>query len=506
MEETQRYDSISLDILQTYAEQHLISSRHDARNNAKNKTKQEERKTEKKRKIAFNPLQESAALIDTKTNNSNDEVRVTDNIFNNNVTVLTKAFIQSNTDVIKLKNMNYTDKNISQELKESAPQTTGTKKKKRNKTGSSAKENIRTNVRGNNPSDISCPSSTSNYGKCNVSTNTKSSKGRKSKKNVSYSIINYEFHEANHAIIDTFAVTLDFFMRNDKRNGYCLVCDMIIQVCQYKDIRKNLCRHIRSKKHIHQLSMMVEDDKKFVNREKFNKLTLAREYIVIKNAESVKCLLCDSKNLPCMIKKDEPSLHEHITSDTHIDAKISWELPIQNALQFIHDQFQSQYNAKSHRCDFCHYESPSEHCFMKHLRVSYHMTRLMDILDYTTKFKYYFCNVCLILWFGSIDIGNYHHEQIEHKQIVMYGPLINDIPEEVIQFLEISGQNGEALLNHSNHIYNDEMINLVLYNFETDLGKYIPNLKVYPFGSRISGLALPGSDIDVFLDCGKSIS
>ncbi|KAH0949907.1 hypothetical protein HN011_004673 [Eciton burchellii] len=310
--------------------------------------------------------------------------------------------------------------------------------------------------------------------------------------------------DANHAIIDTFAIILDFFIRNEKRKGYCLVCDTTIEICQYKNIRRYLCMHIRSKKHIQLLSMMVEDEKKSVNGKFFNKLTLAREYImmIIDNDEFVKCLLCKSKNLSCEITKNEESLHKHITSKAHKDAKISWELPIQNALQSIHDHFQGQYNAEKHYCEFCHYQSPSEMCFMKHLRVPYHVTRLMGILDYANKYKFYFCNVCMILWFGNVDTSTSHHEHIVHKQSIKFDSLMDNIPKRLIQFLEMSESNVEILLNYSDDIHNDEaMKNFVIGSFESYLRKYIPNIKAYPFGSRISGLGTPKSDIDIFLDC-----
>jgi len=504
MEETQRYDNISSDI--TFRK-HLISSRYDAQNNAKDKTKREEKKTKKKKKIAFNPLVQESALIDTKTNNSNHEVRVTDNIFNNNV--LTKAFnVQSNIDVAKLKNMDCTNKD-TKVSKKSVAISTKKKKRKRTKCNSSAKENIRTDVRVDNLSDKNRLSSMNNDEQySDVSMNiARNESTDTSNTTVSYSSVNYEFHEANHAIINTFAIILDFFMRNDKRKGYCLVCEMTIQVCQYKDIQKYLCRHIRSKKHTKMLSAMIEDEKKSVNNGRFfDKLTLARDYIITdyNNDEFVECLLCKSKHLPYKIKKNEELLHKHMTDKAHKDAKISWELPIQNALQSIHNQFRGQYEAKKYCCEFCYYQSPSELCFMKHLRVPYHVTRLMSILDYANRYKFYFCNVCLILWFGSVDTSNCHHEQTEHKQNIKYGSLINNIPEQLMQFLEMSGPNAEILLAYSDRIYNDDVIkDLVIYSFETHLRKYIPNIKAYPFGSRISGLGCPESDIDIFLDCSK---
>jgi len=42
--------------------------------------------------------------------------------------------------------------------------------------------------------------------------------------------VNYEFHEANHAIIDTFAVNIYFSLCADDRKTICLVSDKTFQI------------------------------------------------------------------------------------------------------------------------------------------------------------------------------------------------------------------------------------------------------------------------------------
>ncbi|RLU15534.1 hypothetical protein DMN91_012528 [Ooceraea biroi] len=518
MEEIQRDDNISSD---APVKQHLISSRkRDAQNGpARNKTKQNGAFTEGKttRKKKHLPL----TLFQAST------VPVTDNGVNNNVSVLTATSDMvptPNGNVKKLKNGNNVCKDTSQILKENNSQVVECgikvrKRRKKTKNGlnSSAKENVRANVTTNNAGDKASKQITSN-GDCNdasakeatVQTSTiakheatddKRNKDTSTHQKYTYSRINYEFHEANHAIIDTFAIALDFFLRNDNKKCYCLVCDTTLRM-QSDDVRRHLGRHIRSKRHIQLLSMMIEDEKRSVsNGESFSKLVLAREYMT-SNDDFVKCLLCENKDLCSTVKKNEQSLREHIASNAHRDAKGSWEVPIKNMLQQMHIQFQSRYNAKKYCCEFCNYQTPSELYFVKHLHVPYHVTRLMDIPDHTNKFKFYFCNACLIMWFGSADTSDQHFELMEHKNRMMYGPDINDLPDQVVQFLTMSGLNAEVLLERSNRVKcHDEMRKYVLYSFETDLRKYIPNIRAYPFGSRISDLGFPESDIDIFLDC-----
>ncbi|XP_012231772.2 uncharacterized protein [Linepithema humile] len=313
--------------------------------------------------------------------------------------------------------------------------------------------------------------------------------------------VDYEFHEANHAIIDTFAINIYFSLCSDTRETFCLVCDETIQLQNKGKLQKHFCNHIRSKTHVKLLSQMIKDDKKYIKDGKFySKLGLARECMKSRN-DFVECLLCDSNNFSSKIKNNEESLQEHVTSSTHQNFKLSWTSSVKNVLQEVHNNFRSKYNAKKYRCELCNYESSSEIYFIKHLHVPYHMTRLVEIPDHTERFKFCFCAACLLLWFGSSETYNRHCEQIEHKLGITYGSDLDRLPEQVVQFLIMSKENAAVLLERSNHVCHNETINHVLYNLITDLRRFLPHVKAYPFGSRISDLGFPNSDIDIFLDC-----
>lgn len=315
--------------------------------------------------------------------------------------------------------------------------------------------------------------------------------------------IDYEFHEANHAIIDTFALNIYYSLCANDKKIYCLVCDKTFQVQNHCNLRKNLCRHIQSDNHVKLLSQMIEDDKKFLKAGKlFSKLGLARECMRNKD-DGVECLLCNSKDFIKM-KNDDSSLYEHILSSKHQNFKVSWTLSVKAVLQDIHHHFRSMYNAKKYCCEFCNYESESEICFAKHLRVPYHTSRLIQIHDYVEKFKFHYCAACQLLWFGSSNMYDRHCEQVEHQRRILYGSDLDHLSEEIIQLLIMPNQNAEALLAQSNNACLDKTIDKILCNLIINLEKYIPNIKAYPFGSRISDLGFPDSDIDIFLDCGKS--
>lgn len=320
--------------------------------------------------------------------------------------------------------------------------------------------------------------------------------------------IDYEFHEANHAIIDTFALNIYFHLCADDRKTFCLICDETFQIQNNDNLRQHLYKHIRSDKHVELLSQMIEEDKKCLKNGKlYSKLGLARESMKSKN-DFVECLLCDSKNFPNKIENNERLLQEHITSSKHQNFKVSWTSSVKNVLQEVHNIFQSLFNdAKKYRCELCNYESSSEIYFIKHLRVPYHMTRLVEIRGHVEKFKFYYCSKCLLVWFGSSEMYNRHGEQMEHiLKKTFNSHLFSHLPEQVIQFLIALKENAEVLFERSsNCIHNNEPINYILCNLITDLRRFWPNIQAYPFGSRISDLGFANSDIDIFLDCGKLI-
>ncbi|KAL6432387.1 hypothetical protein ACFW04_006772 [Cataglyphis niger] len=313
--------------------------------------------------------------------------------------------------------------------------------------------------------------------------------------------IDYEFHESNHAIIETFALNIYFSLFNDDRKTYCLVCDNTFQIQNNSNLRKNLCKHIQSDNHVRLLTQMIEDDKKFLKAGKlFSKLGLAREYMRNKD-DIVECLLCDSQNFVSKVTYNDASLREHILSSKHQNFKGSWTSSVKDILQDIHYHFRSMYNVKKYCCELCNYESTSEICFAKHLRVPYHTSQLLQFSNHIERFKFHYCTPCLFLWFGSSDMYNRHCEQFEHKHRIIYGSDLDHLSEEIIQLLIMCNQNAEAFLMLSNSVYYNKIIDYILCDLITDMHRYISNIKAYPFGSRISDLSFPDSDVDIFLDC-----
>lgn len=312
--------------------------------------------------------------------------------------------------------------------------------------------------------------------------------------------IDYEFHEANHAIIQTFALNIYLFQCTNEKKTYCLVCDTTFQIPNKRSLQKILNKHIKSDDHVKLLSQMIEDDKKCLKAGKrFSKLGLAREYMRSKG-DVIECLLCDSMNFVSKLQNDDLLIDEHISSSLHQNFKVSWKWPVKKILGDIKYRFRNMYNAKKYCCEFCKYENKSEIYFTKHLRVSYHTSRLAEIPDYAEIFKFHYCGACLLLWFGHSDMYERHCEQSEHKRKITYGVELDNLSEEVFQLLVMCNKNAETLLAQSNSVCNDQIIGYILWDLITDVQKSLPNVKAYPFGSRISDLAFSNSDIDIFLD------
>jgi len=54
-------------------------------------------------------------------------------------------------------------------------------------------------------------------------------------------------------------------------------------------------------------------------------------------------------------------------------------------------------------------------------------------------------------------------------------------------------------------VFNKEKDEQVCQFLETSFSEIFPGCKAHPFGSRMSGLAFPDSDLDVFLDTGSTV-
>ncbi|XP_020277633.1 uncharacterized protein LOC109851711 [Pseudomyrmex gracilis] len=324
--------------------------------------------------------------------------------------------------------------------------------------------------------------------------------------------INFECREAMYAMIDTLSLNIYFSLCKDDRMYYCITCNKKISIEENNKLSEEFANHIKySDTHKKLLSQMVNNDINCLKDGKpFSILGLAREHMILDENKNVVCLLCEGKNSPNKVNNDDQAIAEHIISNNHQNWKKSWSSSVKEDLQTIHKLFSNKkYSARKYLCEFCSYESPLESNFIKHLGVFYHRRRLAELYKaicnstfaHDLQFNFYYCYTCQYLWFGNSQAFKYHYETLEHKNRIVYGGILGKVPKRVSNILLKAEQKAEALLEQSNYESYNEMIHNMVCSIEVQLQWNFPNLRAYPFGSRISDLALPGSDIDIFLDC-----
>ena len=78
------------------------------------------------------------------------------------------------------------------------------------------------------------------------------------------------------------------------------------------------------------------------------------------------------------------------------------------------------------------------------------------------------------------------------------------MPKAVLNLLKDSSSKIARLILESNKTEKQEKTTRLLKSIEATISNAYPNAKAYAFGSRISYLGFPESDLDVFLDCEKT--
>jgi len=348
----------------------------------------------------------------------------------------------------------------------------------------------------------------------------------------------YKFKRVKVSLIDTYKINALHIMMKNKEPSfipYCFLCLKRIHVKSEGSILGKLIRHIKicseswhSQTYEYQ---MLRDEKRSSKEERqISILQLAREYIIApanilleklticltrKQLEFNRytCLLCcegnhiENTNYEMEIEADFKSLYDHITSEKHqiFKHKLEEVKEVQEIMIKLHEAFSSKW--QRYRCEICNYENPSEIQFIEHLNHSSHVTQLVMIPENEReKIDYYGCYACLLLWYGHEKTLKQHGDQNEHKDKMPYYPYIEYMPEDCIDLLKYIKQNRQLIVTESNLVLqNTRNATTLVRSLKRDLLSVFPNIRVYPFGSRISGLALPDSDVDVFLDCGKLI-
>lgn len=283
----------------------------------------------------------------------------------------------------------------------------------------------------------------------------------------------------------------------DSDKVYCLVCRKTVE-----NSLQNYLEHLSSVDHCENLEMMEQDCELFEDfADQFSDMDLAHEYMQEISDDAVQCLICDRE-----VENDDPKIEEHIYEEIHSK---KCEAMRESAMR-IYDDIKGRircdwYSVHQYWCVICKTNTTSEVNFVKHLKKNRrHKNILSKPGNEGKKMIFDFCAACGILWYGYRCTYAYHSEIESHKWLTRDGyyarpglPILAKnlltTPEKFIEDkVRELDEKAETERKKENKLIRD-MEQVVKIRF--------PRAKAYVFGSRVSGLGTPESDIDVYLDC-----
>ncbi|XP_046749313.1 uncharacterized protein LOC124413041 [Diprion similis] len=279
---------------------------------------------------------------------------------------------------------------------------------------------------------------------------------------------------------------------------YCLICQSTVpsQVQTFYE-------HIRSSSHADCLAQMERDNQHFINYpEQLSELMLSKEFIQEISDDTVQCFACDISRM----KNDDAVILQHVQEASHKDQKVVWNGASDKFLQDILIQTESTwYNIQFYCCQFCDVQLKTEFFFAEHVDSKKHRKALKKIGSVKKRPVYDTCIPCATLWLGFPEFYVQHCKHPLHKALVRSGDYSRCVlPNQAKALLKNAEVEVSRFIESSNQVLTVQKVkvNSLLKCLENTIKRRFSDAKAYPYGSRVSGLGFPDSDIDVFLDCG----
>ncbi|XP_011497014.1 PREDICTED: poly(A) RNA polymerase, mitochondrial-like, partial [Ceratosolen solmsi marchali] len=275
----------------------------------------------------------------------------------------------------------------------------------------------------------------------------------------------------------------------------CFVCDTT-----FLNDKQLLFEHLLHSKHIQNLKKINNDNKiSKENPNKFNNLKLAEFCMKKETNRKIQCYACNYK-----IRNKNILINLHVKSKKHIlRSKIWKEQSVEIFKEFLIIFDNAWYYAHVYICTICQKRFDLEIKFAKHLVDLTHVKNIRKCKCNGILTKFHICPICATCWFGDSNSYSIHCESQFHKYFVKRGDLtVSNITNFVVDLLNNIDQNITFLLNESNKvIFEHNKESEVLQAIEESIKCIYPNAKTYMFGSRLSNLGYPDSNLDIYLDC-----
>ncbi|XP_012056331.1 PREDICTED: speckle targeted PIP5K1A-regulated poly(A) polymerase-like [Atta cephalotes] len=273
-----------------------------------------------------------------------------------------------------------------------------------------------------------------------------------------------------------------FFPLSDKI--LCLICENL-QLCNVQAIYE----HINSEKHIIKFNMLHENEEH---------LELLKQLVKIQPAYT-KCFACDIHTFQS--RKTNIDFKNHINTSSHKNNCNQ----LRNQIELILKEFQNLwYSIQYFACVDCNKKFRIKIKFMEHLNDKH-----KEIIRNETNSKFDFCLTCATLWYKTSDIKDIHINYEQHCQLQMHQYLkksndfaITPLPQTLQKLLRNVNEISANLFQLSKKVLNDPKVTQLTDALKHIVGTCQLPVEVFMFGSRVTGLALTNSDIDIYLNFG----
>lgn len=288
------------------------------------------------------------------------------------------------------------------------------------------------------------------------------------------------------------ALTFEFPHHSERM---CLPCGVY-----FSDENQLLFEHLHCQEHINNLLKLEADDKEFENfKDQYSDLKLAKLYMQEESDDLIYCHACDIN-----IKNDNLSITLHSENLNHISKSECWK----KKSDIINQEFSSMicnnwYFAENFFCEVCKVKIKYEIEFIIHLQKVDHIKNVNRLKSNKVELKFGCCYTCISYWYGKADFYEKHIKDNFHKLILVKGSFtIPEMRSVALNYMTEINNRMDALLSASDRVQLEKVKETdLIKDIEITVESKFPNAKTYIFGSRISYLGFPDSDVDVFLDC-----
>ncbi|KAG5320509.1 STPAP polymerase, partial [Pseudoatta argentina] len=287
----------------------------------------------------------------------------------------------------------------------------------------------------------------------------------------------------NYGKLERIKSNLQFFFPSSNKI-LCLICENL----QLRNVQA-IYEHINSEKHIIKFNMLHKNEEH---------LELLKQLVKIQPAYT-KCFACDIHTFKN--RKINIDFKKHICTSSHKNNCNQ----LRNHIELLLKEFQNLwYDIQYFACVDCNKKFKIKIKFMEHLN-----NKHREVIRDKTNSKFDFCLTCATLWFKTSDVKDIHINYEQHCQLQMHQYLkksndfaITPLPQKLQKLLRNVNKISANLFQLSKKVLNDPKVTRL-----TDALKHIFEtcqlpVEVFIFGSRVTGLALTNSDIDIYLNFG----